>query len=289
LPSVIGRASLSRIVTRTVADLPPDFRSASDAAWRHVSETPGYLAEREARFLMLAAAGAPASGAIVEIGSFKGRSTVGLASIAQRYGLGRVVAVDPHTSPSDTDPDLGGQSSSYDDFLANLRRVGVASMVDSRRMFSRELARVWNEPIRLLWIDGDHTYAAVQEDLALFCPYLARGGILAMHDVLGTWEGPLSVFVERVLESDDFGPAGFCGSIGWAQYLPGEGGVRRFRRSRRRLAWAARHLIPVARAGRVASGVNKWRYKLWRALAPHHAVDPARWVAQVRLPRSTGP
>ncbi len=277
------------MVGRTRTELPADFQSARDAAWRHVRETPGYLAEREAKFLMLAAACAPANGAVVEIGSFKGRSTIGLAAMAQHYGLGEVVAVDPHTSPSDTDPDLGGQSSSYEDFLANLQRAGVAAIVDSRRMRSHQLARIWNQPIRLLWIDGDHTYFAVKEDLARFSPYLARGGILAMHDVLGTWEGPLRVFVEDVLESDAFGPAGFCGSIGWAQYLPGDGGARRFRWSRHRLAWAARHLIPVARAGRVASGINKWRYKLWRALAPHHAVDPARWVAHVRLPRRRGP
>src|SRR5438445_12211111 len=99
---------------------------------RRVNGTPGYLAEREARFLMLAAASAPAAGAIVEIGSFKGRSTVGLAYVAQRYGLGSVVAIDPHTSPSTTDPDLGTDQSSYDEFQENLRRAGVAGAVDCR-------------------------------------------------------------------------------------------------------------------------------------------------------------
>jgi len=193
--------------------------------------------------------------------------------------------VDPHTSPSDTDPDLGGQGSSYDDFLTNVRRAGVATSVDSRRMLSRELARTWSQPVRLLWIDGDHNYAAVKEDLALFRPHLAPGAILAMHDVLATWEGPLCAFVEEVLGSDDFGPAGFCGSVGWAQYRPDDGGARRFRWSRLRLAWPSRHLIPIARAGRNAVGLNKWRYKLWRALAPHHAVDPVSWVGQVALPR----
>ncbi len=260
-----------------------------DEAWRRVRDTPGYLAEREARFLILAAACAPADGAIVEIGSFKGRSTAGLAYAAQRYGLGKVVAVDPHTSPSSTDPDLGGQSSSYDDFLANLRRAGVAGAVELHHAFSRELARTWNRPIRFLWIDGDHTYRGAKGDLDLFRPHLAPGGILAMHDVLGTFEGPLRVFVEDVLGSDDFGPAGFCGSIGWAQYRRADGNAAQFRPLRRRLAWAARHLIPVAQAGRVATGVNKWRYKFWRALAPHHAVDPAAWVAQVALPSDAAP
>src|SRR5437762_5743666 len=105
---------------------------------------------------MLAAAGAPAAGAIVESGSFKGRSTVGLAYVAQRYGLGSVVAIDPHTSPSTTDPDLGTDRSSYDEFQENLRRAGVADVVDCRRAFSHEVARDWTRPIRLLWIDGDH-------------------------------------------------------------------------------------------------------------------------------------
>jgi len=74
------------------------FRAVCDDGWRLVNGTPGFLSEREARFLMLAAAAAPADGAIVEIGSFKGRSTVGLAYVARRYGLGSVVAIDPHTS-----------------------------------------------------------------------------------------------------------------------------------------------------------------------------------------------
>ena len=70
----------------------------------------GFLTEREGRFLALAAAATPASGAILEIGSFKGKSTVGLAAIARRYQLDPVVTVDPHTAPSETDPDLAGAS-----------------------------------------------------------------------------------------------------------------------------------------------------------------------------------
>src|SRR5256714_14837150 len=210
------------------------LRAVCDDGWRLVNGTPGFLSEREARFLMLAAAAAPADGAIVEIGSFKGRSTVGLAYVARRYGLGSVVAIDPHTSPSTTDPDLGSGSSSYDDFQDTLRRADVADAVDCRRAVSQEVARDWSGPIRLLWIDGDHLYEAVKRDLALFRPYLAPGAIVAMHDVLGTWPGPLRAFVEDVLASDDFGPAGCFKSIGWAQYRPADGRDRPGRLARRR-------------------------------------------------------
>ena len=258
------------------------FRAVCDDGWRLVNGTPGFLSEREARFLMLAAAAAPADGAIVEIGSFKGRSTVGLAYVARRYGLGSVVAIDPHTSPSTTDPDLGSGTSSYDEFQENLRRAGVTDAVDCRRAFSQEVARDWRRPIRLLWIDGDHLYEAVKRDLALFRPYLAPGAIVAMHDVLGTWPGPLRAFVEDVLGSDDFGPAGCFKSIGWAQYRPADGGRgRRFRWRRWRLAVALRHLIPVAEAGWVTTGLAWWRHRFWWRVLPHRAVDPARWAAQV--------
>src|SRR5438094_548891 len=99
---------------------------------------PGFLTERAARFLALVAACSPAQGVILEIGSFNGKSTVGLASIARRYGLGRVIAVDPHTAPSVTDPDLGSQSSSWDDFLGTLRSAGLEGAVEPHRAFSRD-------------------------------------------------------------------------------------------------------------------------------------------------------
>src|SRR2546426_2564332 len=98
--------------------LPADFSSASDEAWRLVSAAPGFLTEREARFLALAAACTPGRGVILEIGSFKGKSTVGLASIAARYQLGQVVAVDPHTPPARTDPGLRSPTAPFENLPA---------------------------------------------------------------------------------------------------------------------------------------------------------------------------
>src|SRR5881398_2769941 len=51
------------------------FRAVSDEAGGRVIDTPAFLSEREARFLMLAAAAAPADGAIVEIGSIRKRAS----------------------------------------------------------------------------------------------------------------------------------------------------------------------------------------------------------------------
>lgn len=240
---------------------------------------PGFLTEREARFLALVAACAPAQGVILEIGSFKGKSTVGLASVAMRYGLGPVVTVDPHSGPSVTDPDVGASGSSWDDFRAALRTAGVESAVEAHRAYSRDLARGWNRPIRFLWIDGDHTYRGSKEDIDLFRPHLVNGAIVALHDVLHTFEGPVRVFAEDLLDSDEFGPAGLCGSIGWAQYRPSDGG--RWRDERRALRRRVGRLLPFVKDGLEPTGVRKLRYKLWRGLVPHAAPDAAAWVRAV--------
>jgi len=243
---------------------------------------PGFLTEREGRFLALAAAATPAEGTLLEIGSFKGKSTVGLAAVARQCGLKPVVTVDPHTAPAPTDPDLAGQGSSWDAFVATLQAAGVSEMVEAHRVYSRDLAPTWSRPIRLLWIDGDHTYDGALEDFKLFSPYLAPGGVIAMHDVLHSYEGPLRVFVEQVLPSDAFGPAGVCGSIGWAQLRPGDGTA--FHSERARLGRRAARLVPFVRAGKRPAGLSRVAYQLLRARVPHAAPTPAEWTSQVYFP-----
>jgi len=257
-----------------------DLESVIDDAWQRAQNVPGYIGEREFRALCLLAAGAPGQGLIVEIGSFKGKSTIGLATVAAHYGLGPVVSIDPHTAPSVTDPMLGSQTSSFDDFMANLRRAKIEQHVEVHREQSSDVAATWNHrPIRLLWIDGDHTYTGAKLDFDLFSPYLADGAIIAFHDTLFAFEGPIRVFVEEVLRSDRFGPAAFFHSIAWAQYRPKDGA--RFRAERERLARPAAKLIPFVTGDRRLKGLRKLRFKVRRVLVPHKVLSPAEWNANV--------
>jgi hypothetical protein len=258
--------------------LPPDFDAVIEEAWRRGRDVPGYLGELEFRALGLLAAGPPANGSIVEIGSFQGKSTVALACIAAQYGFGPVVSIDPHTSPSVTDPILKN-GSSLDGFLNTLRTTGIEKHVEFHNAVSRDVAKGWNRPIRLLWIDGDHTYAGAKEDFDLFFPYLADGAIVAIHDTLHEFEGPIRVFVEEILRSDKFGPAGFLHTIGWAQYRPRDGA--RFRAEREKLARRAAKLIPFVKEGRRVKRLAKLRFKLRRAMVPHAVPAPAEWAAKI--------
>ena len=227
--------------------------------------------------------GAPAKGATIEIGSFKGKSTVGLATLAAHYSLGPIVSIDPHNAPSATDPMLGAQASSFDDFQSALRRAGVEQYVEVHRARSEQVAEGWNRPIRLLWIDGDHTYLGAKLDFDLFVPHLADGAIVAIHDTLHEFEGPIRVFVEEMLRSDDFGPAGLLHTIGWAQYCPRDG--TKFRHQRERLARRAARLIPLVAGGRAIRGLAKMRWKLECALIPHDVLPPAEWERSLMPPQ----
>ncbi len=261
--------------------LPANLDAVIQEAWGRAYDVPGYMGKREFRALALLAACAPGAGVVVEIGSFKGKSTVALALVGARYGLGPVVSIDPHTAPSPTDPILDRQLSSFSDFLATLRNAGIEQHVEIHRAASRDVAKEWNRPIRMLWIDGDHTYAGAKEDFDLFFPYLVEGGIVALHDTLHEFEGPIRVFVENILRSDEFGPAGFLHTIGWSQYRPRDG--LRFRAERERLARRAARLIPFVTSGRGVTGLTKLRYKLRRALVPHGVPPDAEWAARVSL------
>lgn len=207
-----------------------------------------------------------------------------LASVAARYGLGRVVAVDPHAGLSYLGPvPPGYEDPTFNEFLASLKCGGVEQNVEVRRAFSRDVAAGWIRPIRLLWIDGDHSYRGCKEDFDLFSPYLSEGAVIALHDSLNAFEGPIRVFVEDVLRSDRFGPSGFVHSIAWSQHRPADGA--RFRDQRKKLERRAARLLPFVANGASVTGLRKIAFKLNRSRVPRKPISPTEVVRQLSTPK----
>ncbi|MCO6509652.1 MAG: class I SAM-dependent methyltransferase [Aridibacter famidurans] len=264
---------------------PPDeFQRFSAGIVSEACEIEGYLSPDEMRFLSLIAAVPRASGEVLEIGSFKGRSTFILASCARFAGQEKIHAVDPLIAPAETDPDLGTEDSSERDFFANLELRGVAEFVAFHKELSHELAEHWDSPIRLLWIDGDHTYEGTKRDLDCFRPFLSDGAIVAIHDALHEFEGGIRVFAEDILLSRSFGACGFVGSIAWSQYRSDSLQTRHFIGEKLALYKKASRLIPYVAFGRRLEGFEKKKYKLVRSRVPHGAVDPEEWLALTANP-----
>ena len=114
-------------------------------------------------------------GAIVEIGSWKGKSTIALALGAAKIHQEKIHAIDPHKVL----PEEKYFEDTEAEFFANIKQAGIHNQVAPLIMTSEEAARGWTKPIRLLWIDGDHRYESIKLDFALWEPHVVEGGYLS--------------------------------------------------------------------------------------------------------------
>jgi predicted O-methyltransferase YrrM len=165
----------------------------------------GYLHPKEGFALMLLAMSGPGSGAIVEIGSFKGRSTCFLALGAKLGGREKVTAIDHFLGSPEHQRGQGFEDaaivqygSTLPTFRANLAAEALDEQVEVVQKSSIDAAAEWSRPIRLLFIDGDHGYAETTRDFELFAPYLVSDGIICFHDV-GSWPG-VTRFVRELID-----------------------------------------------------------------------------------------
>lgn len=177
--------------------------------WPAIDSIEGYLiSPAQERWLFRAALALLDGAAIVEIGSYKGRSTCCLAFGCLRSHK-RVYAVDTFDGNS---RDFF-ERDFFPEFQCNLERCGVSEYVVPLKGTSRDVGRAWSRPINLLFIDGSHVYEDVVEDFTLFFSHLVPGGVLAVHDVIPTWPGPLAAWngVIRPCLKD----VGYCHSLAY--------------------------------------------------------------------------
>jgi predicted O-methyltransferase YrrM len=190
--------------------------TSADRAARAAAGIEGWLSEAQGRALHQAAAQASGRGAIVEIGSWKGRSTTWLAHGARERGL-RVLAVDPHAN-SREDPD----ARTFEAFQENLRHAGVQDAVEPLVMTSAEAVRVVTGPVELLFVDGDHSVEGARRDAELWLPRVMTGGTVLLHDVASSgYAGPRRVFQRAICRSAAYHRVRRVGSMGIAERTSG--------------------------------------------------------------------
>lgn len=267
----------------------PDFLSNLASLKSAIADVEGYLAPRDIAMLAMAAMHPTASGDVLEIGAFRGKSTVLLAKAAALAGDWTIHSCDPLTWSEAAIPPTPAEARA--DFDANLRRCGVLEQVKFYQTTSTELGREWNRPLRMLWVDGDHSYDGVKSDLQLFLPHLEDGGILLMHDVLSACSGPSRGFLEDVLASPHFGPCGIHGNVAWAQYWCDPRVAKPHAAAKRKLAKTLAPIVPYQtseQGERVMSLTQKWKFKLLRCHILMTSPPPYGWLPAAK-PRALQP
>ncbi len=185
----------------------------------------GFLAPMEGYTLFAMAAYGPGQGAIVEIGSLYGLSTCWLARGAKLANREKVTAIDHFKgSPEHKEgeafelPDLKDAGTTFFTFMQNIRQAGLDKMVCPVASSSTEAAAAWSGPVRLLFVDGEHTYDAVKSDFNAWSRFIVSEGLVVFHDIL--WQG-VQQFYEELLQSGEWRESVRLENMGAVQRVQG--------------------------------------------------------------------
>ncbi|MFJ2630959.1 class I SAM-dependent methyltransferase [Streptomyces sp. NPDC087422] len=175
---------------------------------------------------------------LLEVGTYCGRSTILLADAAR--GAGTVaVTVDHHRGSEEQqrgwgngeyhDPELvveeaTGLMDTLPAFRRTLYEAGLEEHVIAVVGRSPQVARVWRQPLGLVFIDGGHTDEHAGGDYEGWGPLVAEGGLLVIHDVFADpadgGQAPYRVY-RRALDSGAFAEVSATGSLHVLRRLPG--------------------------------------------------------------------
>jgi hypothetical protein len=225
-------------------------RPGFDATLKSIAGVEGWLTDAQSERLWNAASGLRAGQRIVEIGSFRGRSTIVLASAATD-GV-ELVAIDPHGGGDRGPQEITAEAERGDRdhvvFLANLRGAGVEDRVRHVRAYSDGALGEVSGEVDVLFIDGAHRFGPARADIEQWGARVPAGGTMLVHDSFNAIGVTLAQLRLLVL-SRKWRYRGRSGSL--AEYERGElGGVQLALNAARQLAglpyFARNMLIKVA-------------------------------------------
>jgi len=182
----------------------------------HYSDIEGFLSPLEAAMLYSFASRLSRDGLIVEIGSWKGRSTY---CLARGLRSGRIVAIDPFDASGDADSvatygNNSGRLPLRCQFAKNMYRSGVLHKIELKHGCSNMFVGTVSD-IDFLFIDGDHSIDGAKFDYMNYACHLEFGGYLAFHDYYASRKelGPTWVVDNMVARSGQYRFVGLFDSL----------------------------------------------------------------------------
>lgn len=150
---------------------------------KEIKNIGGWLTKPESYLLYNLAKKVKSDNVIVEIGSWKGRSTICLGKGSKDGNGIKIYAIDPHTGNKEHKKAFG-KIDTYQIFQQNIKEAEINDIINPIRETSEEANKNFNHPVELIFIDGAHEYKFVKLDFELWFPLVVDGGVVAFHD---TW------------------------------------------------------------------------------------------------------
>lgn len=168
---------------------------------KDIKHIDGWLTKSEGEFLYKRAKLVANKNVIVEIGSWKGKSTICLAKGVQNSNKAIIYAIDPHTGSSEHKKKFK-KIDTYKEFIDNLNYSEVSNFIKPIVQTSEAAAQNINEKIEFLFIDGAHEFNYVNLDYKLYFPKVLYNGTIAFHD---SWHflGPNLITTKILLFSSE--------------------------------------------------------------------------------------
>lgn len=141
----------------------------------------GWLTEAEGTFLYTSAKKMDHTDVIVEIGSWKGKSTICIARGVVDGRPAKIYAIDPHIGSSEHQK-MFGEVDTYEEFITNIKQASVSKYIKPIRKTSAVAAQNFKETIGFLFVDGAHEYRMVKIDIDSWFDKVRNGGTIAFHD-----------------------------------------------------------------------------------------------------------
>lgn len=158
----------------------------------------GWLTPTEGEVLFNLAKNVP-RGSVVEIGSWKGKSTFYLACGILQRGEGFIYSIDHHTGSFEHRNRTDQPINTLNEFCENMRTHNVGHVIRTLVMNSIDASKQIHDEIGLIFVDGSHDYGSVRSDFETWWPKLMEGGIIAFHDSLSK-EG-VSKYVDEIIST----------------------------------------------------------------------------------------
>jgi predicted O-methyltransferase YrrM len=176
-----------------------------DEVFASIADVQGWMSRDQAERLWAAASRLGASGRIVEIGSYHGRSAIVLSS-ASKPGV-EVYAIDPHGGNDRGPQQIHGEfeegQRDHETFMHNLRTAGVVDRVKHVRKPSQDATGDIPGLIEVVYIDGAHRYEPAKADIVRWGKKVAPGGTLLIHDSFSSVGVTLALLASLVF-GDEF-------------------------------------------------------------------------------------
>jgi predicted O-methyltransferase YrrM len=187
----------------------------------------GFMPDDEGRALHAAAleAAGRAPAALLEVGTYCGKSAVYLGAAAREAGT-VLFTVDHHRGSEENqagwdhhdlevvDP-VTGRMDTLPFFRRTIEAAGLEDCVIGVVGHSAAVAAAWATPLAFVFVDGGHSESIAMADYQGWARHIAPGGLLAVHDVFERPEeggqGPFHVWQRAV--SDGFVPHSVTGSL----------------------------------------------------------------------------